>query len=123
MGSSLIIRLQESEVIGSITRQFIREKTEQKTSGHPRWYGEKFDLKDENTWHEPDEIFPTLFTTKKGRQLTVTISAWKQMLMRGTKNYKMNRHPFTLLQITVRDKIGNTASETYVAYCHWFSPS
>ena len=88
--------------------QFTREKTDPKTSGHPRWYGEKFNLKDENTWHEPDEIVQTLFTTKKGRQLTVTISAWKQMLMRGTKNYKMNRHPFTLLQITVRDKIGNT---------------
>lgn len=89
-------------------RQFIQETTEQKISGHPRWYGEKFDLKDENTWHEPDEIVQTLFTTKKGRQLTVTISGWKQMLMRGTKNYKMNRHPFTLLKITVRDQIGNT---------------
>jgi hypothetical protein len=29
------------------------------------------------------------------------------MLMKGTKNYQMNRHPFTLLQITVRDEIGN----------------
>ncbi len=81
--------------------------TDQKTSGHPRWYGEKFDLKDENTWHEPDEIVQALLTTKKGRHLTVTITGWKQMLMRGTKNYKMNRHPFTLLQITVRDEIGN----------------
>ncbi len=87
-------------------RQFIREMTGQKTSGHPRWYGEKFDLKDEKTWHEPDEIVQALFTTKKGRHLTVTISGWKQMLMRGTKNYKMNSHPFTLLQITVRDEIG-----------------
>jgi hypothetical protein len=88
-------------------RQFIRENTEEKISGHPRWYGDKFDLKDETTWHEPDEIVQTLFTTKKGRRLTATISGWKQMLMRGTKNYKMNRHPFTLLQITVRDEIGN----------------
>ena len=88
-------------------RQFIRETTDPKTSGHPRWGGDKFDLKDENTWHEPDEVSQSTFTTKKGRRLTVTISGWKQMLMRGTKNYKMNRHPFTLLQITVRDEIGN----------------
>ncbi len=88
-------------------RQFIPETTDPKKSGHPRWYGDKFDLKDETTWHEPDEIVQALFTTKKGRHLTVTISGWKQMLMRGTKNYKMNRHPFTLLQITVRDEIGN----------------
>ncbi len=81
-------------------RQFIREKTDPKKSGHPRWYGDKFDIFDETTWHEPDEIVQTLFTTKKGRQLTVTISGWKQMLMRANKNYKMNRYPFTLLQIT-----------------------
>ena len=65
------------------------------------------DIFDENTWHEPDEVSQFTFTTKKGRHLTATISGWKQMLMRGTKNYKMNRHPFTLLQITVRDEIGN----------------
>jgi hypothetical protein len=60
------------------------------------------------TWHEPDEVSQVLFPTKKGRQLTVTISAWKQMLMRGNKNYKMNSHPFTLLQIVVTDEEGNT---------------
>ncbi len=38
----------------------------------------------------------------------VTILGWKQMLMRGTFKYKMNRHPFTLLQITVSDGNGNT---------------
>lgn len=32
-----------------------------------------------------------------------------QMLMRGTKTYKMNRHPFTLLQITVQDPTTNCA--------------
>ncbi len=79
------------------------------------------DIFDENSWHEPDAVSQSTFTTKKGRHFTATISGWKQMLMRGTKNYKMNRHPFTLLQITVRDEIGNTTSETYVAYCHRFS--
>ena len=39
--------------------------------------------------------------------MTVTISAWKHKLMRGTKVYKMNRHPFTLLQITVKDPTTN----------------
>ncbi len=82
-------------------RQFIRDPNQAKTSGHPRWYGDKFDLKDDQTWHEPDEVHSVPLTTKKGRQLTVTISGWKQMLMRGTKNYKMNNHPFTLLQIVV----------------------
>ena len=89
-------------------RQFIPEPNQAKTSGHPRWYGDKFDLKDNPTWHEPDEVHSVPFTTKRGRQLTVTISGWKQMLMRGNKNYKMNNHPFTLLQIVVKDQEGNT---------------
>ena len=88
-------------------RQFISKKKQKITSGHPRWYGDKFDLKDENTWHEPTRVSQSIFTTKKGRQLTVTISGWNRMLMKGTQNYKMNRHPFTLLRITITDKVGN----------------
>lgn len=84
-------------------RPFIDENPDLKRAGHPRWYGEKFDLTNDETWHEPDDTAQTSFTTKRGRPLTVTIRAWKQMLMRGTKVYKMNRHPFTLLQITVKD--------------------
>jgi hypothetical protein len=89
-------------------RQFTPKSSQIKTVGHPRWYGEKFDLKDEKTWHEADSISQVSFTTKKERQLTVTISGWNQMLMRGTKNYKMNNYPFTLLQVVVTDEEGNT---------------
>ncbi|WP_202218858.1 hypothetical protein [Okeania sp. KiyG1] len=88
-------------------RQFIREKNQEITSEHPRCYGDKFDLKDQNIWHEPTLCSQSMFTTKKGRQMTVTISGWNQMLMRGTKNHKMNRYPFTLVRITVTDEIGN----------------
>ncbi|WP_041933402.1 NF041680 family putative transposase [Gloeothece verrucosa] len=88
-------------------RQFIEKITTQKKSGHPRWYGDKFDLKDENTWTQPNEVTQCVFTTKTGRQLTTTISAWKQMLMRGNKNYKMNSYPFTLLQILITDEVNN----------------
>ena len=68
-------------------RQCIRDLDQAKTAGHPRWYGEKFDLKDDSTWHDPDEVHHVSFTTKKGRQLTVTISGWKQILMRGTVRF------------------------------------
>lgn len=84
-------------------RPFICENSEQKRVGHPRWYGDKFDLSDSETWPESDEIAHTSLTTKRGRHLTVIISAWRQMLMKGTKTYKMNRHPFTLLQVIVKD--------------------
>ena len=74
--------------------------------GRPLWYGERFDLADETTWHNPDETQHTNITTCRGRVLSVTVKAWDQMLMRGTKDYPMHRHPFTLLQIQVTDTDG-----------------
>ncbi|NJK66765.1 MAG: transposase [Microcoleus sp. SU_5_3] len=74
--------------------------------GHRRWYGSRFDLKDETTWQQEDEIVQTTFTTRRGRHLQLTISAWHQMLMRGTKDYLMHQHPFTLLRVVVEDETG-----------------
>ncbi|MFB2893647.1 transposase [Aerosakkonemataceae cyanobacterium BLCC-F50] len=72
--------------------------------GHRRWYGERFDLKDETTWVEADEIAQTNFTTRRGRLLQLNISEEHQMLMRGTKEYPMHQYPFTLLQVKVTDE-------------------
>jgi hypothetical protein len=47
-------------------RPFIPSDTRLKSSGHPRWYGDKFDLKDETTWGEPDEVIHSTFTTTHG---------------------------------------------------------
>ena len=69
--------------------------------GHPRWYGAKFDLKDEATWHEPTEVVQTNFTTKRGRLLQVRIQSWSDMLMRGAHDSPMHRNPFTLMQIQI----------------------
>jgi hypothetical protein len=66
--------------------------------GHPRWYGNKFDLKDETTWTSPDETVQTQLTPRSGRELTVTLRCWRQILMRGTSSHPMYQHPFTLLQ-------------------------
>lgn len=74
--------------------------------GHPQWYGERFDLKDETTWHPADTTVQTLLITRQGRSLNLTITAWNQMLMRGTTDYPMHHHPFTLLQIQVSDDKG-----------------
>ncbi|NET08100.1 MAG: transposase [Symploca sp. SIO2B6] len=89
-------------------RQFIPEISESKNSGHPRWYGDKFDLSDSTTWHQPDDFIQATFTTGKGRELNLKISAWHQMLMRGTSHYAMHKYPFTLLQIQVSDHTGET---------------
>jgi len=79
-----------------------------KKRGCPKKYGERFNLADVETWHEPDETTQTQQTTRKGRILNITILAWHQMLMRGTKKQKMYRHPFTLLKINVTNDMGDS---------------
>ena len=69
--------------------------------GHPQWYGTKFNLKDETTWHEPNQVVQKSFTSKRGRAFNVTIQSWSQMLMRGSHECPMNSLPFTLMQIQV----------------------
>ncbi len=46
-------------------RQFTSDPNSPKKSGHPRWYGDKFALKDATTWHIEDEVFQSNFITKK----------------------------------------------------------
>ncbi|MDF5723544.1 MAG: hypothetical protein PUP91_24365 [Rhizonema sp. PD37] len=55
---------------------------------------------------------------RKGRVLNITIQAWHQMLMRGTKEQKMYRHPFTLLKINVTDDTNKSLVETDVVNCY-----
>ena len=82
------------------------EISSQPSKGHPKWYGNKFDLKDETTWHQPTEVVQTDLTTKRGRLLKVTIQSWSDMLMRGSHDCPMHDNPFTLMQIQVTTREG-----------------
>jgi hypothetical protein len=76
------------------------------SKGHPRWYGERFDLKDPQTWHQPSGVDQTSYQTCRGRTVTVTITAWQNILMRGSKALPTHRSPFTLLRIVSTDEGG-----------------
>lgn len=83
-------------------RTFYRQpkvRTLQPQRGHPTWYGERFNLAQPETWYEPNEILETNFTNRRGKNHTIFIEAWYNMLMRGTTEYQMAEHPFTLLRI------------------------
>ena len=77
------------------------EPLAKRSVGHPKWYGAKFDLKDETTWHKPNQVVKENFTSKRGRAFNVTISCWSEMLMRGSHDCPMYRQPFSLMQIQV----------------------
>ena len=75
--------------------------------GHPVWYGLRFDLKDSDTWEEPDEVVQTAYTNHLGRTYRVQLECWHNLLMRGTHEYPMHQHPFTL----IRARLFNEADE------------
>ncbi|MBC8497084.1 MAG: transposase [Anaerolineales bacterium] len=74
--------------------------------GKPRSYGERFALREPETWHVPDDQFETNYTSKRGRVYTVKIQAWHNMLMRGKRAYPMHERPFTLVQVVWYDEHG-----------------
>ncbi|MCJ7557578.1 MAG: transposase [Gammaproteobacteria bacterium] len=93
-------------------RTFYRQPpavVKQKGSGHPRWYGERFSLKEPATWHTPDEAITTIRTSRRGRHYQVEIQAWHQMRMSGKQKpacLPMHRYPFTLIRICWYDAEG-----------------
>lgn len=74
--------------------------------GHPRWYGDRFALGEPETWHPPDEEATFSTETTRGRTYRVHIQAWRNMLMRGTRDFPMQRYPFTLVRIEVTTEDG-----------------
>ena len=54
--------------------------------GHPTpAYAGAFRLLDDTTWGTPDEEVKAVWITRKGRRLIVTLHAWHDMLMSGTR--------------------------------------
>jgi hypothetical protein len=74
--------------------------------GHPTWYGERFDLKDPDTWGEPDEVAQTSYTNHLGRVYRIQLECWHNLLMTGTREYPMHKHPFTLIRARVFNESG-----------------
>jgi hypothetical protein len=92
-------------------RQFVYAEGEY-PAHHPQWYGKAFKLPDPTTWDEPDLETTLTETSRRGKEYTVLIQGWQNMLMRG--KYKpvripMQRYPFTLVKITRYDEDGNRA--------------
>ncbi len=69
--------------------------------GRPKRYGKRFDLKDGNTWGEPDEQEEFEFRSKKGKSYQVVIEAWNDLIMRGKKDMPMHKNPFRLLRVLI----------------------
>jgi hypothetical protein len=100
-----IIRFPGNRVV---YRKFELPEGEENTVGHPIWYGERFDLKDPDTWPNPDETAVATLITKKGQTYTVQLEGWHNMVRTGKKAIPMHEYPFTLVRARVLDADGNS---------------
>jgi hypothetical protein len=80
--------------------------SQKRAANHPVWYGAKFDMKDESTWHPPTAVDQMKSVTKKGRELTFHIQCWDDMLMRSKDGIDMHDKPFRLLRVRCVDATG-----------------
>jgi hypothetical protein len=74
--------------------------------GHPIWYGQRFDLKAPNTWGKPDQVMEVIYTSRSGSTYKVHLECWHNLLMRGTRDYPMHQHPFTLIHARLFSESG-----------------
>ena len=69
-------------------------------------FGAKMNLGKKETHHKPDAIEQFETTTSHGKQRTVKLEAWYDMLVRGGDGFKSDEHPFTLVKVTVLNSEG-----------------
>lgn len=80
---------------------------EKRKRGRPAVYGERFALKDSETWGEPSQSETLKRITAKGKVLTIELRSWSGLIMKGKKGMPMGDHEFTLVQVKVYDSEGN----------------
>jgi len=76
---------------------------EQGKVGHPLWYGDRFSLKDPESWHDCEQQTELKHITKKGSQFIVRLQRWNNMLVTGKRNFDMYDKPFDLVRVQVLD--------------------
>ncbi len=80
--------------------------------GHPTWYGERFALREPETWPELDEQTILIEKSRRGKIYRVEIQAWHNMLMPGKykpERLPMHLYPFTLVHVVRYDEKGQLA--------------
>jgi len=82
------------------------------SAGHPTWYGQRFALKKEETWHHPAETITVTEKSRRGKVYQVEIRTWCNLLMKGKykpKRLPMHLYPFSLVQMVRYDENGQLA--------------
>lgn len=74
--------------------------------GRKKCFGNPFRLNKKETWKTPDEKKAFNITTKKGKNQTVKIECWNNIIMRGTQESNISKNPMRLIKICVHKESG-----------------
>ena len=99
-----IIRLNSNRILYHPATPKNKKITGRRERGHVLWYGEPFNFKDESTWRTPNATISYPYNTRKGKQWTVEIQSWDDILMRQKRGIALNEYPFTLLRVRILDE-------------------
>lgn len=83
-------------------RQFQPDPAAAPARGHPQWYGERFALREPETWGTPDATHSLKLRNQQGKTYRAEIQVWHNLLMRGKRKpvaLPMQQHPFTLVRV------------------------
>jgi len=75
--------------------------SEAKPSGRKKEFGKKINLGDVAThipFHQEERLS---HVNKKGKKLNITIRAWSNMLLRGSRKFRSSEHPMNVVQVCV----------------------
>lgn len=78
------------------------------SKGRKKEFGDKMVLNNENTHRSCDQQAELRWISHKGREGRVTIKAWRNMLLRGSRKFRSARYPIGVVQIKVIDTEGKS---------------
>ena len=87
---------------------FQPKQTTERRKGRKKQYGEKMTLNDTSNHRESDIQTETKWTSRKNKEYTVKICCWKNVLIRGSRQFSSSQHPINLIKICLEDKEGNS---------------
>lgn len=87
---------------------FFKPQEDSKSKGRKKEYGFKMKLNDAATYQECHESIQTQWITKKGKQHSVNIKLWQDVLLRGSRDFHSSKHPLNIVQITVTNNKGES---------------
>ena len=76
------------------------EETEH-NKGRSKEFGKKVSLQKPEDMPAPHESTTLTRYNNRGQPQTVTIKCWKNMLLRGSRQYQAGKHPLNLIQVTI----------------------